>query len=114
MRRILTGLGAAGAVALSLAACTTPGDRAVGGAAVGGLAGAGIGGLPVEALAANPPAIVHRLIRLAVEDEFGRTLSRSQTLAVARLVHDWHGQEGVDLPGITVVRAGGRLEFTGS
>ena len=70
--------------------------------------------LPVAALAANPRAIVHRLIRLAVEDEFGRTLSRSQTLAVARLVFDWHGQEGVDLPGVTVVRAGGRLEFTGA
>ncbi|RIX30234.1 tRNA lysidine(34) synthetase TilS [Amnibacterium setariae] len=70
--------------------------------------------LPVVALAANPPAIVHRLIRLAVEDEFGRTLSRAQTLAVARLVFAWHGQEGVDLPGIRVVRAGGRLEFTGA
>lgn len=69
--------------------------------------------LPVDALAANPPAIVHRLVRLAVEDEFGRTLSRAQTLAVARLVFDWHGQEGVDLPGIRVVRADGRLEFTG-
>jgi tRNA(Ile)-lysidine synthase len=69
--------------------------------------------LPVAALAANPRAIVHRLIRLAVEDEFGRTLTRAQTLAVARLVFDWHGQEGVDLPGIRVVRAGGRLEFTG-
>jgi tRNA(Ile)-lysidine synthase len=70
--------------------------------------------LPVAALAANPRAIVHRLIRLAVEDEFGTTLSRAQTLAVARLVFDWHGQEGVDLPGVTVVRAGGRLEFTGA
>jgi tRNA(Ile)-lysidine synthase len=70
--------------------------------------------LPVAALAANPRAIVHRLIRLAVEDEFGRTLSRAQTLAVARLVFEWHGQGGVDLPGITVVRAGGRLEFTGA
>ncbi|MGT2425848.1 tRNA lysidine(34) synthetase TilS [Amnibacterium kyonggiense] len=70
--------------------------------------------LPVSALAANPPAIVHRLIRLAVEDEFGRTLSRAQTLAVARLVFDWHGQGGVDLPGIRVVRADGRLEFLGA
>ncbi|GAA2751202.1 tRNA lysidine(34) synthetase TilS [Amnibacterium kyonggiense] len=70
--------------------------------------------LPVPALAANPPAIVHRLIRLAVEDEFGRTLSRAQTLAVARLVFDWHGQGGVDLPGIRVVRADGRLEFLGA
>jgi tRNA(Ile)-lysidine synthase len=70
--------------------------------------------LPVAALAANPPAIVHRLIRLAVEDEFGTTLSRAQTLAVARLVFDWHGQGALDLPGIRVVRAGGRLEFTGT
>jgi tRNA(Ile)-lysidine synthase len=68
--------------------------------------------LPVAALAANPPALAHRLIRLAVEDEFGTTLSRAQTLAVARLVHDWHGQEGLDLPGIRVVRASGRLRFT--
>jgi tRNA(Ile)-lysidine synthase len=70
--------------------------------------------LPVDALAVNPPAIVHRLIRLAVEDEFGRTLSRAHTLAVARLVFDWHGQGPVDLPGVRVVRAGGRLEFTGA
>jgi tRNA(Ile)-lysidine synthase len=70
--------------------------------------------LPIDALAANPPAIVHRLIRLAVEDEFGRTLTRAQTLAVARLITDWHGQKGVDLPGVRVVRAHGRLEFTGA
>jgi hypothetical protein len=34
----------AGALTLSAAACTTPGERAVGGAAIGGLAGAAIGG----------------------------------------------------------------------
>lgn len=33
----------AGALALSLSACYSPGDRAVGGAALGGLAGAAIG-----------------------------------------------------------------------
>ncbi|MGN6446112.1 tRNA lysidine(34) synthetase TilS [Amnibacterium sp.] len=70
--------------------------------------------LPIAALAANPRAIVHRLIRLAVEDEFGVALSRAQTLAVARLVFDWHGQEGVDLPGVRVVRAAGRLAFIGA
>ena len=43
--------------------------------------------------------------------EFGVSLSRSQTLEVARLVTDWHGQAGVDLPGVRVVRRGGRLEF---
>ena len=75
------------------------------------LAEAGIA-LPVDALAANPPALAHRLIRLAVEDEFGTVLSRTQTLAVARLVTDWHGQGAVDLPGIRVIRAAGRLHFT--
>jgi osmotically inducible lipoprotein OsmB len=33
------------AVALSLAACNTPGERAVGGAVIGGATGAAIGGL---------------------------------------------------------------------
>ncbi|MDB5595965.1 MAG: hypothetical protein JWM36_2926 [Hyphomicrobiales bacterium] len=33
------------AVALPLAGCNSPGDRAVGGAAIGGLTGAAIGGL---------------------------------------------------------------------
>ena len=67
--------------------------------------------LPVDALAANPAALRNRLIRLAVEDEFGRTLSRAQTLAVARLVTDWHGQGPLDLPGVRVNRSGGRIEF---
>jgi hypothetical protein len=34
----------AGALALSVAACNTPGERALGGAAIGGLAGAAVGG----------------------------------------------------------------------
>ena len=67
--------------------------------------------LPVTALASNPPALRQRLIRLAVQSEFGVALSRAQTLEVARLVTDWHGQAGVDLPGVRVVRRGGRLEF---
>ncbi|WP_246388784.1 hypothetical protein [Microvirga mediterraneensis] len=36
---------AAGTLLLSLAACNTPGERALGGGAIGGLAGAAIGGL---------------------------------------------------------------------
>src|SRR3954470_12585251 len=43
MKKIISTL-AAGALALSVAGCYTPGDRAVGGAALGGLAGAAIGG----------------------------------------------------------------------
>ena len=65
--------------------------------------------LPVDALAANPPALRHRLIRYVVDAEFGVSLTRAQTLEVARLVTDWHGQAGVDLPGIRASRRDGRL-----
>jgi hypothetical protein len=43
MKKIITAV-AAGAMALSVAACNTPGERAAGGAVIGGLAGAAIGG----------------------------------------------------------------------
>jgi tRNA(Ile)-lysidine synthase len=68
--------------------------------------------LPVGALAANPPALRHRLIRLAVQSEFHLSLSRAHTLEVARLVTDWHGQGPLDLPGIRVERADGLIVFT--
>jgi tRNA(Ile)-lysidine synthase len=67
--------------------------------------------LPVPALAANPAALRQRLVRLAVQSEFGVALSRTQTLEVCRLVTDWHGQAGVDLPGVRVVRRGSSLHF---
>jgi tRNA(Ile)-lysidine synthase len=67
--------------------------------------------LPVAALAANPPALRQRLVRLAVRSEFGVPLTRSQTLEVCRLVTDWHGQAGVDLPAVRVVRRGALLHF---
>ena len=68
--------------------------------------------LPVRALATNPPALRQRLIRLAVESEFHVSLSRAQTLEVARLVTHWHGQKALDLPGVRVERQGGLLIFT--
>ena len=43
MKKIISAI-TAGALTLSMAACNTPGERAVGGAAIGGLAGAAIGG----------------------------------------------------------------------
>ncbi len=67
--------------------------------------------LGVAALNANPPALRQRLIRLAVASEFHVALSRAQTLEVARLVTDWHGQGPLDLPGIRVERRGGRVHF---
>ena len=68
--------------------------------------------LPVRALASNPAALRQRLIRLAVESEFHVSLTRVQTLEVARLVTHWHGQKPLDLPGVRVERRGGLLIFT--
>ncbi|QHC65611.1 tRNA lysidine(34) synthetase TilS [Rathayibacter sp. VKM Ac-2759] len=62
-------------------------------------------------LAADPPALRQRIIRLVVANEFGVSLSRAQTLAVAALVTDWHGQRGVDLPGVVATRSGPDLVF---
>jgi tRNA(Ile)-lysidine synthase len=68
--------------------------------------------LPVKGLAANPPALRQRIIRLVVSAEFGVSLSRAHTLEVARLVTEWHGQAAVDLPGIRVKRLGHLLVFS--
>ncbi|CAN5313893.1 tRNA lysidine(34) synthetase TilS [soil metagenome] len=70
--------------------------------------------LGVTALAANPAALRQRLIRLVVASEFHVALSRAQTLEVARLVTDWHGQGALDLPGIRVERSRGRIHFVSS
>ncbi len=66
----------------------------------------------VGALAANPAALRHRIIRHVVASEFHESLTRGQTLEVARLVTDWSGQGPIDLPGCRARRVGGRIEFT--
>ena len=66
----------------------------------------------VAALAANPAALRNRIIRLVVDSEFGVSLTRTQTLEVARLATDWTGQGPIDLPGCTARRHGGRVIFT--
>jgi tRNA(Ile)-lysidine synthase len=68
--------------------------------------------ISVAALAANPPALRHRIIRHVVASEFHASLTRTQTLEVARLVTDWRGQGPVDLPGCCARRVGGRIEVT--
>jgi tRNA(Ile)-lysidine synthase len=68
----------------------------------------------VPALAANPAAIRQRVIRYVVSSEFGVSLSWAQTLEVARLVTDWHGQGPIDLPGLTARREGRLLVFSSS
>ena len=66
----------------------------------------------VAALKANPPALRHRIIRHVVGSEFGVSLTRTQTLEVARLVTDWRGQGPIDLPECQARREGGLLTFT--
>lgn len=68
----------------------------------------------VAALAANPAALRKRIIRLVVDSEFGVSLTRTQTIEVARLVTDWNGQGPIDLPACSAVRRGGRIVFTAS
>jgi len=66
----------------------------------------------VAALAANPAAIRQRIVRYVVESEFGVSLERTHTLAVTRLVTDWHGQRPLDLPGVKVERHGAWITFS--
>ncbi|KZE34007.1 tRNA lysidine(34) synthetase TilS [Microbacterium sp. T32] len=65
----------------------------------------------VAALAANPAALRNRIVRYVVDSEFGVALTRAQTLEVARLATDWHGQGPIDLPGCVARRVGGRIEI---
>lgn len=67
--------------------------------------------IDVRGLKADPPALRQRIIRLVVSSEFGVSLSRAHTLAVAELITDWHGQGPLDLPGVRVVRQNGLLKF---
>lgn len=67
--------------------------------------------LSVRGLADDPAAVRQRIIRLVVAREFGVSLSRAQTLEVARLVTDWHGQGPLNLPGIRVERRDRLLNF---
>jgi len=64
------------------------------------------------ALAANPAALRNRIIRHVVAAEFGTSLTRVQTVEVARLATEWAGQGPVDLPGCRARREGGRIVFT--
>ncbi len=67
--------------------------------------------ISVAALAANPAALRHRIIRYVADSEFGVSLSRTQTLEVARLATDWRGQGPIDLPRCLARRVGARIEL---
>lgn len=64
------------------------------------------------ALFANPAALRNRIIRFVTNAEFGVSLSRSQTLEVAKLITDYRGQGPIHLPGFEAKREGEYLVFT--
>ncbi len=66
----------------------------------------------VRALESNPAALRQRIIRYVVHSEFGISLTRQHTLAVAALVTDWHGQKALSLPGIRARRESGMIIFS--
>ena len=68
--------------------------------------------IAVQVLAEQSPAVRQRVIRFGAQARFGALFERNHTIAVARLITDWHGQEALDLPGVRVVRQGGALIFT--
>lgn len=61
--------------------------------------------LSVSDLEKLSPAILNRVIKLALDD-LGSQSARSHVLAVAELVNHWHGQKPLTLPGVRVVRQG--------
>lgn len=65
--------------------------------------------ISVSALAANPAALRNRIIRYVVASEFHVSLTRVQTLEVARLATDWRGQGPIDLPGCEARREAGKI-----
>lgn len=71
-------------------------------------------GLDVAALAAEPPAIRHRVVHRAALDAGAppAELTREHVLAVDGLLTDWRGQKWIDLPGpLRAVRRDGLLVF---
>ncbi|SDO24532.1 tRNA(Ile)-lysidine synthase [Cryobacterium flavum] len=70
------------------------------------------GKIATDLLDAQSAAVRQRVIRFGVEAMCGVWLTRVQTLAVAALVTDWHGQGALSLPGIRVVRQDGMLIFS--
>ncbi|KAB1642134.1 tRNA lysidine(34) synthetase TilS [Gulosibacter chungangensis] len=67
--------------------------------------------LDVGGLVTQPAALRQRICRIVAEQGFGVSLSRAHTMMVSALATEWRGQGPIDLPGITVERAEGRILF---
>lgn len=72
------------------------------------------GALDVTGLSTAPPALRSRVLRRAALDAGcpATDLSAGHVAAVSRLVTDWHGQAGIDLPGsVVATRSGDALRL---
>lgn len=70
-------------------------------------------GLAPAELAALAPAVATRVLRLWLVAQGARQLGAEHVAAVWTLVADWHGQKGIDIPGLRVIRRDGRLVAIG-
>ncbi|GAB3744770.1 tRNA lysidine(34) synthetase TilS [Microlunatus parietis] len=66
-------------------------------------------GLECAGTLALPAALRARVLRSWLQERGAREVSAERLAEVTRLVTDWHGQAGIDLPGVTVTRREGRL-----
>jgi tRNA(Ile)-lysidine synthase len=66
----------------------------------------GTADLPVSALTSLAPALRRRVIRRWLVRKGVVGPGYGHVAEVERLVSDWHGQRGVDVPGVRVRRAG--------
>lgn len=69
--------------------------------------------LPIGELKMLHQAVLGRVIQLALQ-VFGPTFSKTHIDAVCELVHNWHGQKELTLPGVRVVRQDGSIVFKSS
>jgi tRNA(Ile)-lysidine synthase len=69
-------------------------------------------GLRIDALAGQPDGIVSRCLKMWAELAGAGPLTAPHVIELWRLVHDWHGQGPIDLPGgFRVVRSSGTLRL---
>jgi tRNA(Ile)-lysidine synthase len=72
----------------------------------------GVVSLSVAELETMEPAILARVVRTVMWENFGLSASAAHTDSVTRLISRWHGQGESHLPGIRVERQGTSLVFT--
>lgn len=70
-----------------------------------------LGEAGIALLAALPAAVRQRAIHRIARDEFGASLSREHTLAIAALVTHWRGQGPAFVAGIRATRSRGELRL---